>query len=152
MHKYIHRLQTDRQTQTDAYIHSLHARTHSLLRIQACCIVQLDTFFLKAGSADVERGFYSHNGKQTQLLLIKQMWPRAIPCHTPWDMLRLAFRHIIGSISVKERPRSRESTVSIFCQGSFFNHSVKKTHNRSECMLTGFWGLVSMQFILAFWK
>ncbi|CAM4527355.1 unnamed protein product [Leuciscus chuanchicus] len=35
---------------------------------------------------DVERkwrGFHSHNGKQTQLLLIKHMWPRAIPCHTP---------------------------------------------------------------------
>lgn len=81
------------QTYTHARTHSLHSTYTGML-----CIVQLDTFFPNAGSADVERkwrGFHSHNGKQTQLLLIKHMWPRAI--HTP---LRLAFRHIIGSSSV----------------------------------------------------
>lgn len=67
------------------------------------------------------RGFHTHNGKQTELLLIKQMRPRAIPCHKPWDLLRLSDglqRSVIslGLWAYKERPRSRENTVLIFCR------------------------------------
>lgn len=54
------------------------------------CIVQLDTLPVRLNTlyphGNVEwkwRGFHSHNGKRTELLLIKQMQPRAIPCQTP---------------------------------------------------------------------
>lgn len=72
--------------------------------MKACCVsfnsirfalmpVRLNTLYPHENVVHVERkwrGFHSHNGKQPELLLIKQMRPRAIPCHTPWDLLRLS--------------------------------------------------------------